>query len=59
MGTQEAIVMVIGIATAAVITARIFRFFKRKGKGCSCCSHCGEENGKAGCRCGRPDKKKP
>ena len=31
MGTQEAIVMVIGIATAAVIAARIFRFFKLIG----------------------------
>ncbi len=59
MGTQETIVMVIGIAAAAVIAARIFRLFSRKGKGCSCCSHCGEENGKAGCRCGRPDRKKP
>lgn len=59
MGTQETIVMMIGIAAAAVIAARIFRLFSRKGKGCSCCSHCGEENGKAGCRCGRPDRKKP
>lgn len=59
MGTQETIVMVIGIAAAAVIAARIFRLFSRKGKGCSSCSHCGEENGKAGCRCGRPDRKKP
>ncbi|MBO8482164.1 MAG: hypothetical protein IAC87_06430 [Muribaculum sp.] len=59
MGTQETIVMVIGIAAAAVIAARIFRLFRRKGKGCSCCSHCGEENGKAGCCCGRPGRKKP